>query len=238
MIKFFRNIRQTLIMQNNTSKYLKYAIGEIFLVVIGILIALQINNLNEQRKINTQEKKLLAELANNLDENLTLFEEFITIQTERIHLADSILNHFKNNTATESLSKIFSPLIWNDNLNLSFSTFETIKTIGFDLIKNDQIRRDIIELFEVTYPVRLNAITNTGSSTQNIYNEWYFKYGHVRDRIFNSTQYRGDENYQSIENLIRFRSGWKSSMIANCIRDMEETKALKQNIENYLEESE
>jgi len=45
MIKFFRNIRQNLIMENKTGKYLKYAIGEIVLVVIGILIALQLNNL-------------------------------------------------------------------------------------------------------------------------------------------------------------------------------------------------
>ncbi len=50
MIKFFRRIRQNLIMENKTSKYFKYAIGEILLVVIGILIALQINNLNEAKK--------------------------------------------------------------------------------------------------------------------------------------------------------------------------------------------
>ena len=50
MIKFFRNIRQNLLIENKTGKYLKYAIGEIFLVVIGILIALQINNWNEDRK--------------------------------------------------------------------------------------------------------------------------------------------------------------------------------------------
>jgi hypothetical protein len=48
MIKFFRHIRQSLILENKTGKYLKYAIGEIVLVVIGILIALQINNWNEQ----------------------------------------------------------------------------------------------------------------------------------------------------------------------------------------------
>jgi len=49
MIKFFRKIRQNLLMENKTSKYFKYAIGEILLVVIGILIALQINNWNEKR---------------------------------------------------------------------------------------------------------------------------------------------------------------------------------------------
>ncbi len=50
MIKFFRKIRQKLITENKFSKYLLYAIGEIILVVIGILIALQFNNRNEQRK--------------------------------------------------------------------------------------------------------------------------------------------------------------------------------------------
>ena len=52
MIKFFRRIRFDLMEKNKTGKYFKYAIGEIVLVVIGILIALQINNWNEQRKIN------------------------------------------------------------------------------------------------------------------------------------------------------------------------------------------
>ena len=50
MIKFFRNIRRSLLSEGKTSKYLKYAVGEIVLVVIGILIALQINNWNEHRK--------------------------------------------------------------------------------------------------------------------------------------------------------------------------------------------
>jgi len=49
--------------------------------------------------------------------------------------------------------------------------------------------------------------------------------------------YRNDENYQSIGNFIEFRRGWKSSMIDNCIRDMEKTEALKQLILDYLEES-
>ncbi|MBO0341043.1 hypothetical protein J0654_05270 [Muricauda lutimaris] len=50
MIKFFRNIRKSLLNEGKTGKYLKYALGEILLVVIGILIALQINNWNENRK--------------------------------------------------------------------------------------------------------------------------------------------------------------------------------------------
>ena len=55
MIKLFRNIRQNLLMENKTGKYFKYAIGEIILVVIGILIALQLNNLNEIYKVKDTE---------------------------------------------------------------------------------------------------------------------------------------------------------------------------------------
>ena len=57
MLKFFRNIRKNLISNGKTVNYLKYAIGEIILVVIGILIALQINNWNENRKLLSEEKQ-------------------------------------------------------------------------------------------------------------------------------------------------------------------------------------
>lgn len=68
MIKFFRQIRQSLIMENKTSKYLKYAIGEIILVVIGILIALSLNNWNEKRKQEADFDKLIDALENEIIE--------------------------------------------------------------------------------------------------------------------------------------------------------------------------
>ena len=66
MIKFFRNIRKTLLSEGKTSKYLKYAIGEIILVVIGILIALQVNNWNELRKHRANEKLYLESLYKDI----------------------------------------------------------------------------------------------------------------------------------------------------------------------------
>ncbi len=66
MIKFFRKIRQNLIMENKTSKYFKYAIGEIVLVVIGILIALQINNWNENRKLKSKADIYVNKIINDL----------------------------------------------------------------------------------------------------------------------------------------------------------------------------
>ena len=58
MIKFFRHIRKSLLMENKTSKYIKYAIGEIVLVVIGILIALQVNNWNNNQQLEKVQIKL------------------------------------------------------------------------------------------------------------------------------------------------------------------------------------
>ena len=67
MFKFFRKIRKNLINENKTSKYLKYAIGEIVLVVLGILIALQINNWNENRKDRILEKEYLTRIKSDLE---------------------------------------------------------------------------------------------------------------------------------------------------------------------------
>jgi len=71
MIKFFRKIRQNLLMENKTGKYFKYAIGEIILVVIGILIALQINNWNELRKEKETVKSSLEAMKSNINDNIT-----------------------------------------------------------------------------------------------------------------------------------------------------------------------
>lgn len=72
MIKFFRKIRQKLLDENRFSKYLIYAIGEIVLVVIGILIALQINNWNENEKIKTEERILITGLIQNIENDIRL----------------------------------------------------------------------------------------------------------------------------------------------------------------------
>ena len=71
MITFFRHIRQSLLQQDQVGRYLKYAIGEILLVVIGILIALQINNWNEHRKIKNEERALLTDIITNLKRDST-----------------------------------------------------------------------------------------------------------------------------------------------------------------------
>lgn len=75
MIKFFRSIRQNLLSEGKIGKYLKYAVGEIVLVMIGILLALQVNNWNENRKVRQEEHLALKSLQKEFLESQELFEQ-------------------------------------------------------------------------------------------------------------------------------------------------------------------
>lgn len=101
MIKFFRNIRKKLIKEGKAANYLKYAIGEIVLVVIGILIALQINNWNEERKLKIEEQNTLMKLQKEsvmIVDYLTImcnrYDNYLTqIETSAKALRDRSLNN-------------------------------------------------------------------------------------------------------------------------------------------------
>ena len=84
MLKFFRGIREKLLREGKTTHYLKYALGEIVLVVIGILIALQINNWNENRKDNLVEQQLLKALLIEFKANLNTLDEVIASNDSNI----------------------------------------------------------------------------------------------------------------------------------------------------------
>jgi hypothetical protein len=138
MIKFFRNIRQSLIMENKTSKYLKYAIGEIVLVVIGILIALQINNWNQNRINKDYELKMLRELV----EDLKLDTTFMNVQFKRIERFEESVNLVLNNP--QNLKEkgnlfLFGGVYFIQNTK----AIETIKAGNVQIPFNDNLRKQI-----------------------------------------------------------------------------------------------
>ncbi|WP_149304145.1 DUF6090 family protein [Pareuzebyella sediminis] len=93
MIKFFRKIRQNLLSEGKTGKYFKYAIGEIVLVVIGILIALQINNWNENVKKLQQEKIYYCKIKEDLESDKINIKRSLESLNERISSAKRALNN-------------------------------------------------------------------------------------------------------------------------------------------------
>ncbi|WP_054558503.1 DUF6090 family protein [Croceitalea dokdonensis] len=96
MIKFFRKIRQKLLAENRFSKYLLYAIGEIVLVVIGILIALQINTWSENQKIKQEEKILITGLIQNIESDIRSLIAVTKSDSTLIDANRILLSAFKN----------------------------------------------------------------------------------------------------------------------------------------------
>ena len=95
MIHFFRRIRQGLVNQERIGKYLLYAIGEILLVVIGILLALQINNWNEESNIRAQEMTLRANIIESVKKAEIAAEQFTDAEETNIRVTEKLLKKLK-----------------------------------------------------------------------------------------------------------------------------------------------
>jgi Family of unknown function (DUF6090) len=156
MINFFRKIRYNLMEQNKTGKYLKYAIGEIVLVVIGILIALSINNWNNDRVNKQLERQYLSSFI-------------LDFKFESFGYENTIMNRFQTKIDGLLLAKkyAYGNYIIIDTLNFiskvgqggifsiggnfdNGSTYqELISTSNFKLIKNDSIKKGIINYYRL-----------------------------------------------------------------------------------------
>ena len=154
MIKFFREIRQKLLSQNRISQYLLYAIGEIVLVVIGILIALQVNNWNENRKLQNEELNLLLELKSNLEVTLNNFKNDTLSNLNTIHQFEKIENYIKEDLPYNSeLDSAFRQLRGWWSPYPIYTAYTTLKTKGLDIISNVPLRNKIVNLYEYDFMV-------------------------------------------------------------------------------------
>ncbi len=112
MINFFRKIRQELFTKNKFTKYLFYALGEIILVVIGILIALAINNKNEQRLIKNTEQTYLFGLKEEFEISKMKLKELIAVN-ERNYTGTKKILEYTSATAMPPSEEVFSKLLYN-----------------------------------------------------------------------------------------------------------------------------
>ncbi len=153
MIKFFRKTRYNLMEKNKTGKYLKYAVGEIILVVIGILIALSINNWNEEKKRIKKGREILVDIRGNIAFNTIQFQKDIEITSDVINSIDIIL---KNITVTkvynDSLDKHFRRVTYWETSRWKSSGYKAIISNGVEIIQSKELQEAIIDLYEITYP--------------------------------------------------------------------------------------
>lgn len=142
MIKFFRHIRKSLLENNQMGKYFKYAIGEILLVVIGILIALQINNWNEKRKTDIQLKSALKSVYNDMvADSVIVYQSLPLVQLRDSTIESLIQRSYATETNLDSLIAMMQnefPLRWYSSPQYNKNTFTNLKSTGaFDILPND-----------------------------------------------------------------------------------------------------
>jgi len=154
MINFFRNIRHRLSDESKYLKYMRYAIGEVLLIVIGILLALYLNNLDLENSLRKDQVKILNELILNLDSTIVAFERTIQTETSYLNHNQSIIDHLdQKKPYTESLDEQFGTYFWTVSSNPVTGAYEYLKSRGLNLIENDSLRQNLSFLFESDFNV-------------------------------------------------------------------------------------
>ena len=185
MLQFFRKIRRQLLTENKISRYILYAIGEILLVVIGILIALQINNWNENQKNKSLEVNYIKGLISDLDYDIRGFSQGIDAIERHRESADALLNCYKNNTTLPDsvLIEHLSNLVVISRFNHSNTVMDDMKSSGrLNLISADSVRQRIISYYKL-------AEGMIDGSERN--NDW------ILNHIIASPDYTGAFNFNS-----------------------------------------
>ncbi|MFK5982313.1 MAG: DUF6090 family protein [Flavobacteriaceae bacterium] len=132
MIKFFRKIRQNLLSEEKTGKYFKYAVGEIVLVVVGILIALQINNWNESNKLSDLKQIYYRQLLKDLSVDKEYIFKKLNLYNARIVAYENYLDSYKKpNLSPKEVFQNQNKLNFTtDNISFQNSTIETLENTG------------------------------------------------------------------------------------------------------------
>jgi hypothetical protein len=150
MIKIFRKIRQNLLMENKTSKYFKYALGEILLVMIGILLALQINNWNENRKELFNQNKILKTLNAEFIENKITLDSTLVLLNNISNSLGFVLKNTqekpKINLSTSQLDSVLLLTISNPYWKKSEYTLRNLENSGkLSTLSNENLKKKLYE---------------------------------------------------------------------------------------------
>ena len=152
MFKFFRSLRKNLISEGKTTKYFKYAIGEIILVAIGILLALQINTWNSDRIVKQEEKAVLEKLSKDLEADYIRFTEIDSFYSEHLeylkHSQDLIYKKELSDDDIKEVKNYYGAQI--QEISPRLTTYEEMVNSGkIYNLTNDELVDEIIEYYKM-----------------------------------------------------------------------------------------
>ena len=182
MIKFFRRIRYNLMETGKTGKYLKYAIGEILLVIIGILIAVSINSWNENRKLKVEEQSLLIDLKQEITVNLKDLEIVIENNEKSFQGATEMRALFQDREAFNKMpDSVFGSIVGKMNMNYTYDPrngiLNSIISSGqINQLSNKELKYLLASLKEMT----IDAFENSMKIENRRDALWYSTYDDAR----------------------------------------------------------
>jgi len=217
--------------QNKTGKYFKYAIGEIVLVVIGILIALSINNWNENRKQEQLGSKLLEELKLNLKDDLKHLNRNLYLHKRSANSAAILLNAFRDNIPeNDSLYIHFGRVPLVPQFLPTGTAYHNLKDVGIRIINNETLRNSISKHYELDYVFQQKLSDSEWDTSIEDYNSLYRKKFRHSELALDGKMI--PENYQDIKldreyiNYLNNRIGILNTMIWNYEANIERTEDL------------
>lgn len=142
MIRFFTNMRKQMLLQNKVSRYFKYAIGEIILVMIGILLALQVNTWNNNRELKKEEQKVLKSLLKEFRENLIRFDIIYNDHLERKTAMETAMSFEPREVSLDSLSSLIARINRNSTYDPYQGIYNSVINSGkIELISNENLKK-------------------------------------------------------------------------------------------------
>jgi len=242
MIKFFRKIRQNLVSESKFSKYLVYAIGEIVLVVIGILIALQINNANEARKNRLKEISYLNNLKEDIkSDSLYLEGSWFKNVPRKIAGLEKAKNYYKNNMIPYDTIQFINDVSFGGRygvgeLTVNNRTYqELVSTGSISLISDNELRLRIGDYylekeFLKAYGVKLQSGFANYINSLRVYNPNYPNTINADEIPFILNKMKNDEFYMLANRELTFAH----SFFNRLKRAKKESYLLCEKIEEYL----
>jgi hypothetical protein len=190
LFRFFRTLRQRLLTENRVTRYLLYALGEILLVVIGILLALQIDTWNEAKKQRQASRDFITRLQKEVRKNIGYAEAEIGVEKRQTASAETILGLFHEPGGAGS-GRILDSLVYiilsNNTLEIASGTLnEGFNTGALALIRSDSLRSALYNL-----PSQIEEIRKQEEIDREDIN------GHFTNFLYYNYNYRNMDNHFS-----------------------------------------
>ena len=220
MLRFFRQIRQRLLNGRKFGKYLLYAVGEILLVVIGILIALQVDTWNRERELRVDELEILKNFRQSLAKDSSyLVGSKYTYDKARNSMEYLIWYMDNDMPYTDSLKYHFANITLDWGLQYDLSTYETLKSKDLNLITNESLRSKIIRYYIYTEGLgmrlanRYSSIIDDASKTilsRHFDQMWNARIDDLQGEMtpFNYESLKADREFRYFLKTLRNQNYW------------------------------